>query len=258
MNASTEHSTTYRDPKNRFTLTVPAGWKTQALGDGVQIVRGDSYESVVVFENATDAGAMVDDLQSQIGKKWQKFDVTKRADSTLGGQKASVLWATGMNPHGQEAFIKFTGVINGKVGLVLVSGFLKSEGKMADTLTGIESSFELASGTTAAVPSVRPTLGIEVTDLSAEDAREYKLDGPKGVLILQIEAGGPAEKAGLKLYDVILELDGQSIDGAATLQEIVRSHKVGDTVELHGLRAQQGNTVQSIAATVAVGAGTQP
>jgi hypothetical protein len=245
-----EQSSTYRDPKNRFALNVPAGWKVRPLGDGVQVVRGDSYASVMVFEHVSDAASMIDGLQAQIGKKWQRFEVTAHSQSLLGGQKAASLSAAGVNPAGQEASLKLTGVISGDVALALITGFTKAEAKTAGTLAEIESSFQLLADRNPATAHSEPTLGIEVTEVSAEDARTYKLDEPKGVLVLRITEGGSAQKAGVKLYDLVIEADGQSIDSAATLQQIVRTHKVDDVLALQILRVGEDNRIQHAAVGV--------
>ena len=47
-----------------------------------------------------------------------------------------------------------------------------------------------------------------------------------------ITPGGPADKAGLKAGDVVLEVDGRPVNGAVELIVAIRSHAPGDTVEL--------------------------
>jgi len=84
----------------------------------------------------------------------------------------------------------------------------------------------------------RPMLGIKMLDLSvlkAEDIKSVlKLDDnvKEGVVITSVQKDTPAEKAGLKQYDVITQVDGKDITTSAELQNILYSKKVGDKIEL--------------------------
>ncbi|MBI2453236.1 trypsin-like peptidase domain-containing protein [Candidatus Peregrinibacteria bacterium] len=104
---------------------------------------------------------------------------------------------------------------------------------------------------------VRPILGVRYIILTEEKAKELGLtDVTHGAFLvgdynngeLAVIAGGPADKAGLKVEDVILELDGQSIDKDNTLQSVILKHKPGDKVQLKVWR--KGETLD---ATVELG-----
>lgn len=93
---------------------------------------------------------------------------------------------------------------------------------------------------------VRPMLGVIHTILTKEKAVELKLDGVEyGALItgdrskkeFGVIPDSPAEKAGLKLDDVILEVDGEKITEDNTLQSIVQKHAPGDKLKLKIWRA---------------------
>lgn len=88
---------------------------------------------------------------------------------------------------------------------------------------------------------VRPVLGVMHTILNKEKAKEMKLEGVEyGALItgdrskkeFGVVPDSPAEKAGLKLDDVILEVDGERVTEDSTLQSIVQNHSPGDTLKL--------------------------
>ncbi len=53
-----------------------------------------------------------------------------------------------------------------------------------------------------------------------------------GAMIGQVQAGGPADQAGLREGDLITAVDGRTIDSGVGLIAAIRSHKVGDTVTL--------------------------
>lgn len=57
-----------------------------------------------------------------------------------------------------------------------------------------------------------------------------------GVVVNNVEPGGPAERAGLKMGDVILSIDGQSIKSGDELVQIVSQSKIGSRVKVDFLR----------------------
>ena len=68
-----------------------------------------------------------------------------------------------------------------------------------------------------------------------------------GVVVTQVVADSPADKAGLRSGDLIVAADGQTIDGAHPLDALIRQKKVGDTMEL---KVQRGNENQTLKATL--------
>lgn len=93
---------------------------------------------------------------------------------------------------------------------------------------------------------VRPVLGVMHIVLTKEKAKELKLYGLEyGALITGDRAkkefgvlpGSPAEKAGLKIDDVILEVDGEKITQDNSLQTIIGRHVPGDKIKLKVWRA---------------------
>ena len=95
---------------------------------------------------------------------------------------------------------------------------------------------------------VRPSLGIELInlkDFDEADLDELKL--PKsvdqGVVVLDTEKNSPAEKAGLKKNDVIVELDGKPVKTQAELRDILYSHKIDDDLKITYYRGESRKTV---------------
>ncbi len=77
-------------------------------------------------------------------------------------------------------------------------------------------------------------IGIKVQNLSDIISRKMDFEGTSGVLIRHIDRGSPAEKAGLKLGDIILEMQSRKIESEKDVQDIVFSAdlKVGDDLSL--------------------------
>lgn len=73
----------------------------------------------------------------------------------------------------------------------------------------------------------RGFLGIEMHGLDANISASLKLPNDKGALVANVLPQSPAEKAGLKPYDVIVEFNGQKIDSPNDIQKAVASTPVG-------------------------------
>ncbi len=78
----------------------------------------------------------------------------------------------------------------------------------------------------------RGRIGIAVQDMNQALAQSFGLKQPTGALVSAVEAGSPAEKAGMKPGDVILELDGAAIQSAADLPPRIAALKPGDQANL--------------------------
>ena len=61
-------------------------------------------------------------------------------------------------------------------------------------------------------------------------------DGGSGAVIGEITSGSPAAKAGLRVDDIVLEVNGQTIDGDAALVAIIRDSAPGDTITIKVMR----------------------
>jgi serine protease Do len=103
------------------------------------------------------------------------------------------------------------------------------------------------SGMGFAIPSqiVRPTvetlirdgkvshgfMGIGISDVTPENSKFFNLTDAEGALVTQVESDSPAAKGGVKVGDVIRELDGQKIPDAGELQVEVGQKRPGTTIK---------------------------
>jgi len=76
----------------------------------------------------------------------------------------------------------------------------------------------------------------EVTD---DDVGRLKLREPKGVLVRSVMPGEPADKGGMRADDVILGIDGTTLESPRDLQRVVSSMPVGKKVRVVLLREGQ-------------------
>ena len=78
----------------------------------------------------------------------------------------------------------------------------------------------------------RGWLGVRIQEVTKEIAEVEKLKKPSGALVASVGQNSPADKAGIKAGDIILEFDGKKIDTMRTLPKVVANTKVGKNVEL--------------------------
>ena len=75
-------------------------------------------------------------------------------------------------------------------------------------------------------------LGVNLAEIDANRAKELKLKEDYGVEITRVEENSPAEKAGLKPGDVVLEYNGQRVEGMEQFGRMVRETPPGREVKL--------------------------
>ncbi len=73
-------------------------------------------------------------------------------------------------------------------------------------------------------------LGIETRDVSEEQVGMLKLKDARGAEIISLDHDGPACKAGMRMHDVILQMNGQVIESEEQLRRILRDVPVGRSV----------------------------
>ena len=78
----------------------------------------------------------------------------------------------------------------------------------------------------------RGWLGVRIQEVTKEIAEVEKLKKPEGALVASVGENSPADKAGIKAGDIILEFDGKKIDTMRTLPKVVANTKVGKSVQL--------------------------
>jgi S1-C subfamily serine protease len=70
--------------------------------------------------------------------------------------------------------------------------------------------------------------------------------GPHAVRIGEVESGGPAESAGLRIGDILLQIDGIPIDGADDLVRLLGADRIGRATALSVIRNGRVETIQVI------------
>jgi serine protease Do len=81
---------------------------------------------------------------------------------------------------------------------------------------------------------LKVTVQATFVNLSASEAAELKVDG--GIRVTAVSAGGAAEEGGLKVDDVVVQLDGGSVTGTGDLRTTLAGRNPGDRIELEVIR----------------------
>ena len=160
------------------------------------------------------------------------------------------------DPHKPGGFIQTDAAINqGNSGGPLVD----ARGEVIGINTFLISPSGAFSGMGFAIPSqiVRPTvdelirdgkvshgyMGIGITDVTPENAKFFDVNDANGAVVSQVESDSPAAKAGLKIGDVITELNGKKVAGAGELQMEVGLMHPGTTIKLGLIRDGKNMTL---------------
>jgi len=91
-------------------------------------------------------------------------------------------------------------------------------------------------------------LGVNICEVDAERAKALKLPEERGVEITRVESDSPAEKAGLKVGDVVLEYNGERVEGMEQFGRMVRETPAGRKVTL---QISRGGALQTVTAVIA-------
>jgi len=151
----------------------------------------------------------------------------------------------GINPDQMriESFIQTDAAVNpGNSGGALVN----THGELVGINTAIASQTGSYSGYSFAIPSnivqkvvadlkeygdvQRALLNVNIGDVNSDVAKKYDLDKIEGVFVGKVLPGGAAEIAGMKDNDVIISIDGVTVNSTAELQEQISKHRPGDKV----------------------------
>jgi serine protease Do len=158
------------------------------------------------------------------------------------------------NPYSDNArkpgeFIQTDAAINpGNSGGPLVN----AHGEVVGINTFLVSSTGAFSGMGFAIPAqiVKPTvdtlirdgkvthgyMGIGISDVTPENSKFFDVSDASGAVVTSVESGSPAGKGGLKVGDVITELNGKKVTDAGELQVEVGQKTPGTTIKLEVVR----------------------
>jgi serine protease Do len=118
-------------------------------------------------------------------------------------------------------------------------------GKMEVKNVIVEKMKEGAAG--EQVTLAQDKIGVTVADLNPDLAAKLGIKATSGVVVMEVKPGGLAEEAGVAAGDIIIEVDGVALSGAADFEKAVTAHKKGEILRL---LLQRGNMALYVALTI--------
>ncbi len=77
----------------------------------------------------------------------------------------------------------------------------------------------------------RGKIGVAIQEVSKDLATSFGLDRPRGALVVSVEKGSPAERAGIEASDIITRFDGKAIEAQSDLPRVVAAIRPGSKAE---------------------------
>jgi serine protease Do len=193
-------------PQLRASGKVSRGW----LGVYIQAIDEDTAELLGLDSKKGALVSKVDPRGPAADAGVQQGDVIVEFNGETVGEMDELPKLVASAPVGTKARLK-----------VLRKGKEKS---LTVELGELEATAQVAR----AEPETKPgAYGLQVRTVTPEIAQELGLDEPAGVVVGTVEPGSPAEKAGLRRGDVILEVNQESIDDAAEFREALEEAERG-------------------------------
>jgi serine protease Do len=236
-------------------------------GDKVKVIGADKLTDIAVLKiDATDlqAAKWGDSDNAQIGE-WvlalgNPFELRGSVTQGIVSAKHRVIGKSAI-----EDLFQTTAIINpGNSGGPLVN----LDGEVIGMNVAIASNVEAWQGIGFAIPSntakrvsnalikegkvSRGYLGIRMAQIDDRIAQYYDLKNREGVLVANVEAGSPAEKAGIKRYDIITGVNGKKIKDARDMLNEIATKPASSSVSLTFEREVNGKlqeqTVEAVLA----------
>ena len=227
--------------------------------------------TVTLYNDSTEYKAKIIGTDSQTDLAVIKIDKTNLAAATLGDSDSVQVgeWCMAIgNPLGMKSSVTVGSISalnrsitdsEGKTYTVIQTDAAINSGNSGGALvnskgevigintikasgTGVEGlGFSIPINSTKSIYSdlvqynkvIRPYIGISGTDITDDTIKAYpaaKL--VKGAYVRNVIEYSPAEKAGIKVGDIIVKADGKTVSSYNELNTIKNSHKIGDTIEI--------------------------
>ncbi len=238
-------------------ITVQLGDKHQYKG---KLVAADPKTDIAVVKiDATGLPVVPwgDSKGLQVGETVMAFGNPFGLNQTV---TKGIVSAVGRNDIGIESyedFIQTDAAINpGNSGGALVN----IRGELIGINTAIESSSGGFNGVGFAIPSnlarsvvdslihkgkvERGWVGVTIQDITPSIARQFGLKAVQGALVSDVSSNSPASQAGIQRGDVILELNGETVQNKSQLAYLVGMTQVGSIARVKVMRGEKELTLE--------------
>ncbi len=200
------------------------------------------------------AAARVGDWVLAVGNPFQLRSTVTAGIISAKGRNVNIISTP--NRLAVESFIQTDAVVNrGNSGGALVN----MRGELIGVNTAIFTETGGYQGYSFAVPSLlvrkvvddlrvhgvvqRALLGVSITDVNAERAKDQDINVFKGVFVETVHAGSAAEAAGIKEKDIIIAVEKIPTPNVAALQEQIAIRRPGDQVKVLVIRENRERNI---------------
>ncbi len=217
------------DPKvDIAVIQVKSDLKVQAeWGDSDQLDIGDwvlAIGSPMGFDHSVTAGIVSATERNDVRISEYESYIQTDAAINPGNSGGPLVNLAGKVVGINTAIISQTGAYEG-IGLAVPSSLAR---KVAESL--------IKEGRV-----VRGYLGVKIQALNTNLARQLKVPSTRGTLIVEVQPGGPADQAGLKVGDVIVKLGDREVADPPSLRILTTGQDVGARVPLEYIRDGQSH-----------------
>jgi S1-C subfamily serine protease len=209
-----------------------SGLPTVTFADSSSVKVGDP---VVALGNALGQGGTPALTQGQITAVDQTITASEGSgrSETLNGMIQS---DAGISPGDSGgALVNSTGQVIGMITAGEAQGFrttVSPIGYAVNTNSALTVVNEIRAGQASADVIIGPVgyIGVQIRDLNPQLAAQYGLNITSGPLVWAVQAGSPAEQAGMTRLSVITKIGGTSVDSSASLGNALHAYKPGANV----------------------------
>jgi S1-C subfamily serine protease len=209
-----------------------SGLPTVTFADSSSVKVGDP---VVALGNALGQGGTPDLTQGQITALDQTITASEGngRSETLNGMIQSDANIVPGDSGG--ALVNSAGQVIGMITAGEAQGFRTSVspiGYAVSTNTALTVVNEIRAGQASADVIIGPVgyIGVQIRDLNSQLAAQYGLNITSGALVWAVQAGSPAEQAGMTRLSVITAIGSASVDSSASLGDALHAYKPGANV----------------------------
>jgi serine protease Do len=206
---------------------------TVKFGDSAQMQPGDWVMAIgnpFGLDHTVSVGVISGNRPNQLELADQRRAEVLQTDAAINpGNSGGPLINLRGEVIGVNTAIATTGLSQGNMGV----GFAIPSNTIRDILPQLRSTGKVTRG----------RVGVQVRDVQRKTLDSFGLKEKEGALVTIISEGGPAEKAGVELGDVILNWNKEPVDDSNELVQLVMKTKPGTTVPVRVLRNKQQRTL---------------
>jgi S1-C subfamily serine protease len=228
-----------------------SGLPTVTLADSSSVRAGDQ---IVAIGNALGAGGTPSATQGQVTA------VDQTITASEGNGRSEILSgliqedATISPGDSGGALVNSSGQVIGMITAGEAQGFRNSSstvGYAISTNSALAVVNQIRSGQATAGVFIGPVgyIGVSIRDLTPALAAQVGISATSGPLVWAVQAGSPAEQAGITRLSVITSVGGTSVDSSTTLGDALHAYKPGASVAVTWVDQKGGSHTKNVTLT---------